>query len=291
MAKEKLKLRKSLFSSYFSTTLSISLVLFLFGILSLMLVNANRLTDYVMENLGVTLILKENTREVDILKLQKNLEASPYIKSTRFVDKQTAADELKKDLGEDFVDFLGYNPLLSSMDVKLHASYTNPDSLNVLEAKFLKFPEVQEVYYQRDLVKQLNSNIQKLSLILLVLSIIMFTIFIALINNTIRLSIYSKRYLINSMQLVGATQSFIRFPFVIKSVLHGIYGAIIACVFILIIFFTYQSELRDFIDFQDSATLAILVSSIFFFGIIMTALSTYFAVNKFLRMKFDQLYY
>jgi cell division transport system permease protein len=291
MAKEKLKLRKSLFSSYFSTTLSISLVLFLFGILGLLLINANRLTDYVMENLGVTLIIKENAREVDILKLQKNLEATPYIKSTRFVDKQTAADELKKDLGEDFVDFLGYNPLLSSMDVKLHARYANPDSLNVLEAKFLKFPEVQEVYYQRDLVKQLNSNIQKLSLILLVLSIIMFTIFIALINNTIRLSIYSKRYLINSMQLVGATRSFIRFPFVIKSILHGIYGAIVACIFLLIIFFTYQSELKDFIDFQDSVTLAILVSSIFIFGIVMTALSTHFAVNKFLRMKFDQLYY
>ena len=291
MAKEKLKLRKSLFSSYFSTTLSISLVLFLFGILGLLLINANRLTDYVMENLGVTLILKENTREVDILKLQKTLEATPYIKSTRFVDKQTAADELKKDLGEDFVDFLGYNPLLSSMDVKLHARYANPDSLNILEAKFMKLPEVQEVYYQRDLVKQLNSNIQKLSLILLVLSIIMFTIFIALINNTIRLSIYSKRYLINSMQLVGATRSFIRFPFVVKSVLHGIYGAIIACFFLLIIFFTYQSELKDFINFQDSTTLVFLVSSIFLFGIVMTALSTYFAVNKFLRMKFDQLYY
>ncbi|MEI7420781.1 MAG: permease-like cell division protein FtsX [Prolixibacteraceae bacterium] len=291
MAKEKLKLRKSLFSSYFSTTLSISLVLFLFGILGLLLINANRLTDYVMENLGVTLILKENTREVDILKLQKTLEATPYIKSTRFVDKQTAADELKKDLGEDFVDFLGYNPLLSSMDVKLHARYANPDSLNILEAKFMKLPEVQEVYYQRDLVKQLNSNIQKLSLILLVLSIIMFTIFIALINNTIRLSIYSKRYLINSMQLVGATRSFIRFPFVVKSVLHGIYGAIIACFFLLIIFFTYQSELKDFINFQDSTTLVFLVSSIFLFGIVMTALSTHFAVNKFLRMKFDQLYY
>ena len=291
MVKEKLKLRKSLFSSYFSTTLSISLVLFLFGILGLLLINANRLSDYIMENLGVTLIIKENTREVDILKLQKNLESTPYIKSTRFVDKQTAADELKKDLGEDFMDFLGYNPLLSSMDVKLHARYANPDSLNILEAKFLKFPEVQEVYYQRDLVKQLNSNIQKLSLILLVLSIIMFTIFIALINNTIRLSIYSKRYLINSMQLVGATRSFIRFPFVVKSILHGIYGAIIACVFLLVIFFSYQSELKDFIDFQDSTTLTILVSSIFLFGIIMTTLSTYFAVNKFLRMKFDQLYY
>ena len=291
MAKDKLKLRQSLFSSYFSTTLSISLVLFLFGLLGLLLINTNRLTDYVMENLGVTLILKDSTREVDILKLQKNLEATPYIKSTRFVDKQTAAEELKKELGEDFVDFLGYNPLLSSMDVKMHAQYTNPDSLAVIEAKFLKFPEIQEVYYQRNLVKQLTSNVRKLSIIILFLSILMFTIFIALINNTIRLSIYSKRYLINSMQLVGATRAFIRFPFIVKSILHGIYGAIIACIFLLLIFFSYQSELKDFIDFQDSTSLFLLVAGIFVFGFVMTSLSTYFAVNKFLRMKFDQLYY
>ena len=291
MAIEKIKLKKSLFSSYFSTTLSISLVLFLFGLLGLLLINTKRLTDYVMENVGVTLILKDNTREIDILKLQKNLEASPSIKSTRFVDKKTAAEELKKDLGEDLVDFLGYNPLLSSLDVKLYANYTNPDSLNFLETKFLKYPEVQEVYYQRNLVKQLNSNVQKLSLIILVLSILMFTIFIALINNTIRLSIYSKRYLINSMQLVGATRSFIRFPFIVKSVLHGIYGALIACFILLMIFFSYQFELKEFIDLQDATSLSLLIGSIFAFGIIMTSLSTYFAVNKFLRMKFDQLYY
>jgi cell division transport system permease protein len=291
MAKEKYKLRKSLFSSYFSTTLSIALILFLFGLLGLLLINTKRLSDYVMENLGVTLIIKENTREVDILKLQKTLEAMPYIKSTRFVEKQVAADELKKELGEDFVDFLGYNPLLSSIDVKLYAEFANPESLTSLEAQFLKYPEIQEVYYQKNLVKQLNSNVKKLSMIILVLSIIMFIIFIALINNTIRLSVYSKRYIINSMQLVGATRSFIRFPFIVKSVIHGIYGALIACSILLLIFFSYQSELKDFIDFQNSASLALLVGGIFFVGIFMTALSTYFAVNKFLRMKFDELYY
>jgi len=291
MAKEKIKLRKSLFSSYFSTILSISLVLFLFGLLGLLLINAKRLSNYVMENVGVTLILKENTREVDVLKLQKTLEATSFIKSTRFVDRETAAEELKRDLGEDFVDFLGYNPLLSSIDVKVRAEFANPESLTLLEAQFLKFPEVQEVYYQRNLVKQLNSNVQKLSLIILVLSVLMFTIFIALINNTIRLSIYSRRYLINSMQLVGATRSFIRFPFIVKSVMHGIYGAIIACFILLMIFFSYQMELKDLIDFQDSASLALLIGGIFVFGIVMTSLSTYFAVNKFLRMKFDQLYY
>src|ERR1035437_209282 len=144
MAKQKTqRLKKSLFSSYFTTTLSISLILFLFGLLGLLLINARRVSDYVMENIGVTLILKDDAREVDVMKLQKNLEATDYIKSTRFFDKATAATELKAELGEDFVDFLGYNPLLSSIDVKVFAAYTNPDSLAVLEKKFLTFPEVK----------------------------------------------------------------------------------------------------------------------------------------------------
>lgn len=292
MAKQKpQRLKKSLFSSYFTTTLSISLILFLFGLLGLLLINARRLSDYVMENIGVTLILKDDAREVDVIKLQKKLEATDFIKSTRFVDKVTAATELKAELGEDFVDFLGYNPLLSSIDVKVYASYTNPDSLVLLEKKFLGFPEVQEVYYQRNLVKQLHANINKISLILFSLSLFMFIIFTALINNTIRLSIYSKRFIINTMQLVGATRSFIRRPFVAKGILYGIYGAIIACFMFLMIFVSYQKELKAFFDFQNPGILAILVGGIFLLGIFISGVSTFFAVNKFLRLKFDQLFY
>ena len=292
MAKQKTqRLRRSLFSSHFSTTLSISLILFLFGLLGLLLINARRLSDYVMENIGVTLILKDDAREVDVIKLQKNLEATAYIKSTRFVDKGKAASELKEELGEDFVDFLGYNPLLSSIDVKVYASYANPDSLASLEKKFLRFPEVQEVYYQRDLVKQLHSNINKISIILLSISLLMFVIFAALINNTIRLTIYSKRFIINTMQLVGATRSFIRRPFIAKGVLYGIWGAIIACFMFLFIFISYQTELKAFFDFQDTSTLALLVGGIFGLGILISGLATFFAVNKFLRLKFDQLFY
>lgn len=285
------KLKTSLLSSYFTTTLSISMILFLFGLLGLLIINAQRLSDFVMENIGVTLILKDDAREVDVIKLQKNLEATDFIKSTRFVDKANAAIELKKELGEDFVDFLGYNPLLSSIDVTVYAAYANPDSLMMLEKKLLTHPQIQEVYYQRDLVKQLNSNVKKISFILLAISLLMFVIFTALINNTIRLSIYSKRFLINTMQLVGATRSFIRMPFIAKSALHGIYGAIIACFMLLAIFFSYQSELKSFIDFQNPTSLALLVAGIFLCGILITVVSTYFAVNKFLRMKFDQLFY
>jgi cell division transport system permease protein len=292
MAKNKpKKLKASLFSSYFTTTLSISMILFLFGLMGLLMINAQRLSDFVMENIGVTLILKDDAREVDVIKLQKNLEATNYIKSTRFVDKESAASELKNELGEDFVDFLGFNPLLSSIDVTVYAGYANPDSLAMLEKKLLTHPEIQEVYYQRDLVKQLNSNVKKISFILFALSLLMFVIFTALINNTIRLSIYSKRFLINTMQLVGATRPFIRRPFIVKSAVHGIYGALIACFMLLAIFFSYQNEFKSFVDFQNPTSLAVLVGGIFLIGILITVVSTYFAVNKFLRMKFDQLFY
>jgi len=193
MAKKKpQKLKKSLFSSYLTTTLSISMILFLFGLLGLLIINAQRLSDYVMENIGITLILRDDAKEADVMKLQKNLEMANYIKSTRFVDKESAAVELKNELGEDFVDFLGFNPLLSSIDVTVFASYANPDSMAMLEKKLLVNPEIQEVYYQRNLVKQLNSNVKKISFILLALCLLMFVIFTALINNTIRLSVYSK---------------------------------------------------------------------------------------------------
>jgi len=292
MAKNKpKKLKASLFSSYFTTTLSISMILFLFGLMGLLMINAQRLSDFVMENIGVTLILKDDAREVDVIKLQKNLEATNYIKSTRFVDKESAASELKNELGEDFVDFLGFNPLLSSIDVTVYAGYANPDSLAMLEKKLLTHPEIQEVYYQRDLVKQLNSNVKKISFILFALSLLMFVIFTALINNTIRLSIYSKRFLINTMQLVGATRPFIRRPFIVKSAVHGIYGALISCFMLLAIFFSYQNEFKSFVDFQNPTSLAVLVGGIFLIGILITVVSTYFAVNKFLRMKFDQLFY
>ena len=285
------KLTKTLFSSYLTTTLSISMILFLFGLLGLLLINAKRLSDYVKENIGVTLILKDDAREVDVIKLQKNLEATDYIKSTKYIGKDHAASELKKELGEDFVDFLGYNPLLSSIDVTVYAGYANPDSLKMLENKLLAHTEIQEVYYQRNLVQQLNENVNKISLIILFLCLLMFTIFTALINNTIRLTIYSKRFIINTMQLVGATRSFIRRPFIAKSALHGIYGAMIACFMLLTIFFSYQKELISFIDFQNPTAIVLLVGGIFAIGIIITLISSYFAVNKFLRMKFDELFY
>jgi cell division transport system permease protein len=267
------------------------MVLFLVGLMSILLINAKRISNYMMENIGVTLIIQNEARDVDVIRLQKKLDATGYIKSTHFIDKESAAEELQRELGEDFVEFLGYNPLLASIDVKLYADYANPDSLALLEKKFLEFPEIREVYYQRNLVKQLNRNVNKISFILMLLSGLMLIIFVALINNTIRLSIYSKRFLINTMQLVGATRAFIRLPFISRGILHGIYGAIIACSMLLGTIFSYQKELIGIIDFQDTETLGIVMGMVFAVGVLISGISTYFAVNKFLTLKFDQLFY
>jgi len=285
------KTKSSLFGSYFPTTLSIALILFLFGLMGLLLINGQRLSDFMKENITLTLTLKEGTKDADGIKLQKRFEASDFVKSSKFVGKDRAAAELKNELGEDFIDFLGYNPLLSTIDLTLYAGYANPDSLAILEKKILAHSEIQEVYYQRNLVKQLNSNVKKISIILLAISLLMFVIFAALINNTIRLSLYSKRFLINTMLLVGATQSFIRRPFLAKGALQGVYSGLIAFSMFLLLFFAYQNELKSFIDFQNSTSLVLLGGGLFLMGIIISLISTYIAINKFLKMKFDQLFY
>ena len=184
------KLNKRIFRSYLTTTVSISMVLFLIGLLGVVLLNAERLAKYVRENIGVTLVLNEDIQDQEIEDLQKSLKATDFVKSVEYIDKETAAEKLKKDLGEDFTGFLGYNPLLSSIDVKLFANYTTPENLSLLEKKFMEFPKVKEVLFQHDMVSIINENVQKIGFILIFFSGLLLLIFFALINNTIRISIY-----------------------------------------------------------------------------------------------------
>lgn len=286
-----LKLKRRLFRSYLTSTISITMVLFLVGVLSLLMMNANKLSDYVRENIGFTLVLNEDVREIEVIRLQKILDATDYVKSTRFVDKDTAAKQLQKDLGEDFEGFLGFNPLLSSIDVKLFAEYTRPDSLAVLEKDFLEYPQVKEVYYQRDLVYLINENVKKVGFILFLFSALLLFIFTALINNTIRISIYSQRFVINTMQLVGATRGFIRWPFILKSINYGILGAIISNGLIALIFFTYRNEFVSSFRMIDMEILGLVFAIVVVTGIVISWLSTHLAVNKFLRLRFDELFY
>jgi len=258
--------------------------------LSLLILNAGRLSDYVREHVGFTLVLNDNLHEADILRLQKILKATDYVKTTKYVDKKQAAKDLTKELGEDFVGFLGFNPLFSSIDVKLHAAYMQPDSLTIMENKFLSYPQVKEVYYQRDLAKIINDNVRRISLLLLVFSILLIFIFSTLINNTIRIAIYSQRFIIHTMKLVGATRSFIRRPFIIKNVVYGVCGAVLANVGILELIYTYGNEFKGILDIRQYNTLGIVFGVVMGFGISISWLSTYFSVNKYLRLRYDELF-
>ena len=283
--------KRKLRSSYLSTIISISLVLFMLGLLGMIVLNSKKLSDYVKENIEITVFLKDNLKEPEIEQMKKYLDVSPAIKTTEFITKELAAKRLKDDLGEDFVSFLGYNPLLPSIDIRLHAAYANPDSLRNIERSLSQNRLVKEVYYQKSLVNLVNDNLKSIGLVIIIFSGLLALIAVALINNTIRLSLYSKRFLIKSMQLVGATQSFIRRPFVNKGILHGLYGALIANILLSGVMYIAQQQLPELFDIQDIELIATLFLAVSVTGIIISWISTSFAVRKYLRLKMDDLYY
>ena len=288
--KRKARIKRRLIRSYLTSTISITLVLFLVGMLALLILNAGRLSDYVRERVGFTLVLHDDIREAEILRLQKTLNASDYVKSTKYVNKEEAAEQLQKDLGEDFVGFLGYNPLFASIDVKLHANYMQQDSLLIMENKFLSYPQVKEVHYQRDLVRIINENVKRISLFLLIFSALLLFIFSTLINNTIRIAIYSQRFIINTMKMVGATRGFIRRPFLIRNVAYGLLGALLANLGILALIYTYRNDFEGILDANQFGSIGLVFVVVLIFGILISWLSTYSSVNKYLRLKYDELF-
>ncbi|WP_319479436.1 permease-like cell division protein FtsX [uncultured Draconibacterium sp.] len=291
MSKKPKKFKKRFFNSWITSLTSITLVLILLGMLSFILINSKKLSDYVREKIGFTLVLADDLRETEIIRLQKILSAGDFVKSVNYIDKESAAKELTKELGEDFQGFLGYNPLFASLDIKLNAAYTHSDSLQVLEQKFLEYPQVTEVYYQKNLVTLINENVKRISLALLILSGLLTFIFFGLINNTVRLLIYSQRFTINTMQMVGASKGFIRKPFLIKSLFLGALGGILANTILIGSIYFYKQELYGLINFADLQTITLIASIVFLLGFTISFLSTWLALGKFLRMKFDELFY
>jgi cell division transport system permease protein len=277
-------------SSFFSTIVSLSLVLFVLGLLGLVLLNARKLSDYVKENIGLSIILKDSIKEADFMLLKKQLDIEPFVKKATFVTKDQAAESLKKDLGEDFVKFLGYNPLLSSFEIKLNADYANADSLSAIEKKLMLNNNVKEVYYQKSLVNVINDNVRKIGIVLLSFCLLLSIIAIALINNTIRLYIYSKRFIIRTMQLVGATRAFISRPFIVKSVWNGFYSSLITIAMLMGLIYTAQSSFPELIELSDVKLFIQLFMMIILAGTGITFLSTYFAVKKYLKIQTDDLY-
>lgn len=282
--------RRKTKSVYISTVISIALVLLMTGLLGLILVHAKNLSNYVKENIVLNIIINEDTKEADVLTMQKELDSNPAVKNTQYISKELAARNLQKDLGEDFVEFLGYNPLLSSIDVYLKADYANKDSIEYFIEETSSNQMVNEVVYQESLIDMVNKNIRIIGLVILAFALILLIVAVALINNTIRLAIYSQRFLIKSMQMVGATKGFIRRPFLGYGVMHGLLGAIIAIIMLLLVLYFGQQQIPELIILSNYFEFALIFAGVIILGILISGASTYFAVTKYLRLRINDLY-
>lgn len=283
--------KRRLRSSYISVIVSMTLVLFLIGLLSTVLYHSKSIANQVQENIAFTVLLKPEAKQVMVKQFQRQLELSEHVKSTEFISKIEAAETLQNDLGEEFVAFLGFNPLTDAIDIHFQAYYTQTNSPESIEEELLSIPVVQEVVYDKSLIKLLNDNLQKVSYILLILSLLFSLIAIALINSSIRLTIYSKRFLIKTMQLVGATKKFIRKPFIWKSIQHGLLASLLA-VFFLDLLIRYGVDLLPEIQrLHNTKAQLVLYSNIICLGLVIPWGCTYFAVRKYLKLTTDELHY
>jgi len=289
MADENIRKRR-LQASYVTSIISITLVLFMLGLLGLIILHGRKLSDFVRENISITVLLKEDVSDDMVLNFRQRLEKSGYVKSSRYITREEAAKELTQDLGEDFVQFLGYNPLPPTIDLQLKSEYANTDSIARIEKKLVANRMVKEVVYQKSLIDEVNANIHKITLVILGFSLILLLIAVILISNTIRLSVYSRRFLIRSMQLVGATAGFIRKPFVYRGMLHGLYAGLISVALLIGTLFLVRERMPEIKNLENIQQLGIFFLIILFLGVILSGLSTFFAVRRFLRMKSDTLY-
>jgi cell division transport system permease protein len=283
--------KRRLRSSYLTSVISISLVLLLLGVVGFMILNARNVSIYVKENIGFNIELKDNLRDADMQQLKKILDAKKYVKSTDFVSKEEAAVETQKSLGEDFIEFLGYNPLPAVIKVKLNAEYANPDSIFYIEKELANYSQINDVYYRKTLIHEINDNIKKISLIFTAFSLLLLLIAITLINNTIRLSVYSKRFLIHTMQLVGATKRFIRKPFLWNSVYQGFLSALVGISLLMGLIYLAEQQISDLIFLFEAKILGLLFAGVIVTGILISLISTFFAVNKYLNIQKDELYF
>ncbi len=277
-------------SSYLSAVVSISLVLFLLGASGVLLINAHRLSDYFKENIALTVILDETTTEADAAWVRKQLDAAPYIRETKYVTKEQAADEMKQLLGSDFMEVFDFNPLPLAVEAKLKAQYAEVDSVAKIEKSLSAMPHIREISYQRSLIELVNKNIRKIGLVMLVFIVLMLFITLVLINNTIRLSVYSRRFIINTMRLVGATRWFITRPFLWRSLLQGIFSGVIAILLLTGVLYVVQNEFGEIMGFIDAELLLVLFGGILVLGMFISFTSTLFAVHKFVRIDADKLY-
>ena len=283
--------KRRLITSYFSVIVSITLVLFLMGFFSFLVLSANKLANYFKEQVTVTVLIKDDAKNADIEQLQKILSVASFVKSVRFVSKEVAAEKFSKDIGEDFVTFIGTNPLQNTIDLSLKAEYAEPDKMREIKRELEQNSFVTEVVYDQSLVALIHENVNRIGIVTLIFSALFTFVSILLINASIRLSIYSKRFIIKTMQLVGATRSFIRRPFLWTNVRLGILSALIAIVLFYLSLLAIVKSYPEFNILMDTDTLSIVFISIITIGILISWLSTYFATQRFLNLNTNDLYY
>ncbi|WP_297705573.1 permease-like cell division protein FtsX [uncultured Eudoraea sp.] len=283
--------KRKLISSYFSVVLSIGLVLFLLGVLGLLVLNTKKLADHFKEQIKISVFLKDNAKEVEVDQLQKSLVMSDYTKSAVYVSKEEAAEVHSAEIGENFLDFLGYNPLKNSIDVALKADFVSTEQVEEIASELAKKDYVEEVSYDKPLIALLTDNVKKISFWILIASAIFTLIAVLLINSSIRLSIYSKRFIIKTMQMVGATKRFIRRPFIWTNIKLGMLGSLLALIALGIVLYYVDMNFPELNLLQDFMILSILFVGVFILGVLISLISTYFATQRFLNLRTDDLYY
>lgn len=291
MAKAKQKIYISFFNARVTSIISIALVLFVLGVVAFMSILASGISRYVKENIGFSIVLSEDMKDADIQRLTNRIEKSHYAKEANFISKESALKVLVDDLGENPEEFLGFNPLQPSIEIKLKAAYARPDSVRWIESQLKSYSGVRDVTYQKDLMQLVNDNVKRIGALLLGLAVILMVISFALISNTIRLTAYSKRFLIHTMKLVGATPAFIRRPFIIDNIVNGIVASVIAVGLLTAGVYYLAAEIDNFTVIMNLPALLSVYLIVFVLGILLTAVSAYFAVNRYIRMKQDALYY
>ena len=278
--------------SYFVSLMSIMLVLFMMGMYAFMVIYADRMLNYVKENIGFEVIRKSNVKESSIISLKDEISKKNYIKSVEYISKEEATNRMKEDLGEDFLKWLGdvENPLLPSLDIRFVADYANSDSMAMVEKWIGKKQIVKEVIYQKTLTNTINDNINRIKIILFAISLILLLIAITLINHTIRLSIYSKRFIVRTMQLVGATKGFIMKPFLKTFMVQGLIAAVIALILITITILGINDYLPEMNMEQGNEYIIAIYISVIVLSLILTSLSTYFSMKKYINADLDKFY-
>lgn len=274
-----------------STVIGITLVLVMLGFQGFVLLNASALERYFKENVRVELFLKRDLKEVDVMRFRKELDTEPYTRETRYVTADEAAEQLKQDLGEDFLGVLGSNPLLPSVELRVQAAYAQPDSMKWIVEHLKGDRRVQEVAYNAAVVENIEGNMAKLNLGGLIFLGLLLFVAVALINNTIRLAIYSKRFLIRTMHLVGATQWFIKRPFLASGVWQGLVAALLAVGVLTGLLQLGREYVPDLLAFTDVKALALLFAVVLIVGLFISLVSTWFAVGRYLRMDYEDLHW